>query len=265
MNESATYVYCVARSPDAAAVAGAPAGLPGAGPVRVLSLGEAGGPLGADLWLVVADVPLAAYDAPEIERRLADMDWMSERAMAHEKVVEHFAAAGPVVPMKLFTLFAGDERALAGLGGRREALAGILSRIDGSAEWGLRVVFQEARARAVRSRLGQGGDGGESGTGFLLRKKRQQEAQRELVREALASAERAFQALAGQAREARRRTPVESPGVQLLLDAVFLVAGDRAEELERAVRAAAVELGELACEVTLTGPWPPYNFVEEAR
>lgn len=268
MTELATYVYCVVRGPGPGAapeVVGAPAGLPGAGPARVLSLGGAlGGPLGADLWLVVADVPLADYDAEEIERRLADMDWVSERAMAHEKVVEHFAAAGPVVPMKLFTLFAGDERAVAGLGGRREALAGILARIDGSAEWGLRVVFQESRARDAR-RLGRGGDGGESGTGFLLRKKRQQEAQRELVREALASAENAFEALSGHAREARRRTAVESPGVQLLLDAVFLVAGDRADEFERAVRTAAVELGDLACEVTLTGPWPPYNFVEEAR
>lgn len=254
MSDRATYLFCVVQSPAAPATEGVPPGPPGAGPARALSLGE-------DLWLVVADVPLPDYDAPTIEAHLADMDWVSKRAVAHEKVVEHFAGRGPVVPMKLFTLFAGDERAVAELNGRRAALAGILARLAGSSEWGLRVAFQESRAR--RSPRVDPGDGGESGTGFLLRKKRQQEAQRDLVRGAQARAERAFQLLAGHAREARRRPPAEVPGSQLLLDAVFLVPAEQAEAFERTVRECALELGERACEVILTGPWPPYNFVEE--
>ena len=77
-------------------------GLPGAEPPRLLDAGE-------QLWLVVATAPVAQYGAAPIERRLQDLDWVSRCAMAHEAVVEDAARSGPVVPMKLFTLFSSDD------------------------------------------------------------------------------------------------------------------------------------------------------------
>ena len=85
---------------------GAPAGLQGTGPLRLAGAGDG-------RWLVVADAPLAAYSADAVNARLSDLDWVGERAMEHERVVEHVAARGTVVPMKLFTLFSSDARALA--------------------------------------------------------------------------------------------------------------------------------------------------------
>ena len=69
--------------------------------------------LGERLWLVVATAPMAQYGAAPIERRLRDLDWVSRCAMGHEAVVEDAARSGPVVPMKLFTLFSSDARATA--------------------------------------------------------------------------------------------------------------------------------------------------------
>ncbi|HEX3129849.1 MAG TPA: GvpL/GvpF family gas vesicle protein, partial [Thermoanaerobaculia bacterium] len=64
------------------------------------------------------------------------------------------------------------------------------------------------------------------------------------------------------AAESRRRAPV-SPS-PLLLDGAFLVRTEDAADFEQAVGRWAERLAESACELTLTGPWPPYNFLEEA-
>lgn len=258
---AATYLYCLVRSEGAFAstLAGAPAGLPRASPPRALSVGEG-------LWLIAADVPLPEYGADEIQRRLQEMPWVSERALAHEAMVEHFLAAGTVVPMKLFTLFATDERAVEHVRSGRERLDRVLDRIAGCSEWGVRVHFDPARAReAVAGDARREAEGHSAGKGFLLRKKAEQEATRNLASRLGAEADGVFTELAGQAADASRRgVPPGEAGGTLLLDAAFLVPTGRAAEFEEAVGRAAARLRDRACELTLTGPWPPYNFLEEA-
>jgi hypothetical protein len=164
--------------------------------------------------------------------------------------------------MKLFTLFASDERALEHIRSDLGRLARILARIDGCQEWGVRVRLDESRAREVAAgEARREADGQSTGTAFLLRKKVEQDASRNLLGRLRGEMDEVFSDLAGQAAEARRREPVApSP---LLLDGAFLVRTDQTAGFERAVDRWAGQLGESACEVTLTGPWPPYNFLEE--
>ncbi|HEY0512958.1 MAG TPA: GvpL/GvpF family gas vesicle protein [Thermoanaerobaculia bacterium] len=256
----ATYLYCLVRALATPSLSGAPPGLSRLSPPRALDLG--GG-----LWLIVASAPLPEYGSEEIQRRLSDLSWVSERALAHEAVVEHFAGSGAVLPMKLFTLFASDERALAHVGKNRERLDRGLDRVDGRVEWGVRVRLDDARARAVLAAEARTAGPQSSGKAFLLRKKLEQDASRELASRLRDEVDTAFAALAAEAAEAVRREPVASPesGGRLLLDAAFLVSVQRGAEFEAIVERCAARLGPRACDVTLTGPWPPYNFIEEAR
>jgi len=254
------------RGPLEPSLAGAPPGLPGLSPLRAL---DAGG----GLRLIAASAPLSQYGSEEIQRRLSDLSWVSDRALAHEAVIEHFAGAGAVLPMKLFTLFASDERALASiLGGldgpeSRERLDRVLDRVDGRVEWGIRIRLDDARAREVLAAeaLAAGPQG--SGKAFLLRKKLEQDAARELAVRLRGEMDAAFAELAAGAAEAVRREPAASPesGGRLLLDAAFLVSRERGAEFEAIVERCAGRLAPRACDVTLTGPWPPYHFIEETR
>lgn len=258
MRTSATYLYCLVRSTTfpVELPEDVPPGPPGLSPARVLAVGDG-------LWLVVADAPLPEYDAVSIQSHLQDLDWVSSRALAHEAVVEHFSRGpGTVVPMKLFTLFASDDRALEHIRSDRGRLDRILDRIAGCQEWGVLVRFDEARAKQVaaeEARMGSGTQG--SGTAFLLRKKMEQEASRTLLGQLRGEMDEVFSDLAEQAAESRRREPV-SPS-PLLLDGAFLVKKDQASAFEKTVDRCAKQLSERACEVTLTGPWPPYNFIAE--
>jgi hypothetical protein len=220
-------------------------------------------PLSDDLWLVATDVPMPQYSAELIDASLSDLSWIGERAMAHERVVEHFAAAGSVLPMKLFTLFKGDERAVERLRGRREEIDRTFALIAGRVEWGVRVLFQEEKARRAMAAAAAREETPASGKNFLLRKKAEQERARNLAGQVRTEVDRAYEELAHHAAAARRREPVNGEGgARLLLDAAFLVAKGDGQPFEESVRRWADRLAAHACELTLTGPWPPYNFIE---
>lgn len=253
----ATYLYCLVRCPGVLPLDGAPPGSPGLSDPRALAVGDG-------LWLVAADAPLPEYGAESIQANLQDLSWVSDRALAHEAMVEHFGKVGTVVPMKLFTLFAGDDRALSRVRVDRKRLERLLDRIEGCQEWGVRVRFDEVRAKEVASEEAQKGSAGVSsgvsGTAFLLRKKAEKEASRTLLGRLRTEVDEAFSDLSGHASEARRRDPI-SP---LLLDGAFLVREENVHRFEQTVARWAGRLSEQASEVTLTGPWPPYNFLDEA-
>jgi hypothetical protein len=63
---------------------------------------------------------------------------------------------------------------------------------------------------------------------------------------------------------AQRRTSLEraAPGSRLLLDAAFLVPAARSGAFKTAMRQHARDLRASGVEVSLTGPWPAYNFIQ---
>lgn len=253
----ATYLYCLVRESRPPALAAVPSGLPGCPPPQVLEVG--GG-----LWLVTARAPLPEYGSEEIESRLSDLAWVSERALAHEAVIEHFAGAEAVLPMKLFTLFASDARALAYVRENRQRIDRALDRVAGCIEWGVRVLLNEARASEALAAESRQEPGQRSGTAFLQRKKKEQDASRDLAGRLRAEADAIFGELAEGAAGAVRREPGAPPeaGGRLLLDAAFLVPRQDGADFEAGVERCAARVAPRGCEVVLSGPWPPYHFAE---
>ena len=254
---SATYLYCLVQSSREPSLRGAPAGLPGAGKPRAI---DAGG----GLWLVAADAPLERYGERPIEQGLQDLAWVSSVAVPHEAVVEHLAKNGTVVPMKLFTLFRSDERALEHVAKQRKRIDRLVARIEGREEWGLRVLLDEAAALRRAQEEAQTVSAGAPGATFLLRKKKEQDAAREAIGHARDRAEALFELLAAKADDARRRPPPPGEvGKRVLLDAAFLLPRKKAKAFQSAVRVEAKKLAERDYQLTLTGPWPAYTFVGE--
>jgi hypothetical protein len=256
-----TYVYCLVRGPQLPNVRNAPAALPGARPVRVL-------PAGDKTWAIVSSVPAAQYDEPALASGLQNLDWVGRRAMAHEAVVEHFLAEPAVLPMQLFTLFTSDERALEYVARERRRIDRILARLQGQLEWGLRLTFDERAAResveadhrARRSRR----VASESGASYLARKRDLLDVTRVQLTAARTAANRLYRGLSREATDARRRRSTEqmAPGSRLLLDAAFLVPARRVDAFRRALRQQVKAVSGSGLVVSLTGPWPPYNFVD---
>jgi hypothetical protein len=269
--KSLTYVYCIVRSGRRPAVAArlTAAGVPGAQDTRAIAAG--GG-----LWLIVATVPADEYDEAAVAAGLQNLDWVGRRAMAHQAVIEHFLSARAVLPMQMLTLFTSDERALHYVERQRIAIWNVIRRLERKLEWGLRLTFDEQAARdAVEARNvspdGSTGRGRRAaaaqrrtqGTAYLARKRDLLDVRRVQLLAARAEADQLFTALGRDAADARRRTSTEeaAPGSRLLLDAAFLVSTSRTRSFRAAVNRKTKELGSAGLTVSLTGPWPPYNFI----
>jgi hypothetical protein len=273
-----TYVYCLVRSPRAPSLPPAAIGVPGARDVRLLDAGTG-------VRAVVSTVPAADYDERALAQGLRRLDWVGRRAMAHEAVVEHFLTAPAVLPMQLFSLFTSDDRALAHIARDRRRIDRILARLERKLEWGLRLTFDERSARAMveeahdgrsdqpPSRLRRSAEVSakaertgptRSGAAYLARKRDLLDVTRGQLAAARKEADHLFTVMAREASESRRRRSTESAasGSRLLLDAAFLVPAKRTGAFRTALRRQARSLKASGIVVSLTGPWPPYNFID---
>lgn len=252
-----TYVYCLVAAGRCPPLARVPRHA-GMGRVRLVDVAPG-------LWLVVADAPLDKYGEDAINRGLTNLDWVSRAAVAHESVVEAFIGASAVVPMKLFTIFTSDARALDHVTRERPRIDAVLKRVTNHLEWGVRVVLDRPKAPAGKGRPSRPVTGGASGAAFLTRKKAQRDATKELAERAREVVEGLYDRLAAEARLAQRRSASELPvqGGPLLLDAAFLLPKTRSAKFEKLATRAARDLGPQGYRVTVSGPWPAYSFIQE--
>ena len=253
----ATYVYCVVAAPRRPRIR-VTAGLPGTGRVRFVDVDRG-------LWIAVADAPLARYGERAINRSLSKVDWVSRAAVAHEAVVESFLqAAAAVLPMKMFTVFTSDERAVAHVRVLRPRIDALIARVKGRHEWSVRVVVAKASQIAKAAKTAKAARG-TTGVAYLAGKKQRRDAAQELATRARETVAALYDRLAARARQAVRRTASDLPvsGGPLLLDAAFLVPRGRTASFRRHVRREARGLARLGYGLTLTGPWPPYSFVQD--
>ena len=249
-NSTATYLYCVVHSARKPALARVPRGLPGAGAPAAEKVEGA-------LWIVVAEVPLDVYGSTALEPRLRDLDWVSEVALAHEAVVEHLtrSAGTVVIPAKLFTMFSTLQKAVDDVSRRRAGIEKVMTQIAGCEEWGIRVARRPVAAAGSETPPA-------SGSAFLLARKAARDAVAIARAQAADAAERAFDALAPLARDARQRERRPEAGTNPpVLEAAFLVTEAGRAKFKAEARRQATACAAAGADLTLTGPWPAYNFI----
>ena len=251
MTDSGTYVYCVVASRRRPSI-GKVAGPPGTRAPRLLEVHP-------KRYLVVSDAPFDAFGEAPLARRLSDLDWVSRAAVAHDAVVERFITADAVLPMKVFTIFTNDERAIAKTRSDWDRIEALLKDVSGQVEWTLRLMFDQRRAPAAAAAPRTS-----SGRSYLLAKQKQYTetaAQRRLVRQRAAGVVAALTAVARDVRQ-RPLTSTATSGSRLLLDAAFLVPRRHERRFRAAVARETRRLAPEGYAVHLSGPWPPYSFIE---
>ena len=253
MSASATYVYCIVSSGHPLNTTDTPAGPPGAGRVRALEIRPR-------RYAVVTDVPLDQFGEGPLAKRLSDLEWVSRAAVAHEAVTESFMSqADAVVPMKLFTLFISDDRALEQLRSRWTRVEAVIRRLSKHEEWGVRLVFDDTRAPA-----GEAAPSLSSGRDYLMAKRRQRVATTSQSSNMRKVAAGVLKALRPFARDARRRAVTTPAGSRsrLVLDAAFLVPRAKAPRFRATSERQAKKIAPSGYALQITGPWPPYSFVD---
>jgi len=263
MIERLCYVYGVVRSSLDPSTA--PEGIDG-GTVSVIP--------SDDFAALATSVSSDDYAPDNVERLTADVDWVSQRAMAHDRVLTWASDNGAVVPFPMWTLFRDAKAVKAMLVKRKKELQSTFARIAEGREFIVRVYVQPG---ILRDHLGSHSTELKSleaeaakaspGQKYLLERKIDN-LRRDAGRDVTAKvAGEIHDSLRATSMETVREQPVNSgaPREQgrAILNASFLVASRRVVEFQTALTGMVNKYEPSGFKFDFTGPWPPYHFVGE--
>lgn len=254
------YVYGIVAAETAAS--DAPAGLDGA-KVVMRSRG--------DVAALVSELEGDDYEPSAIEARSGDVDWVAERAVAHDRVLTWASDHGAVIPLPMFTsMFRSAERIDEMLLAKGPSLRSVLERVGRGREYALRVYRVDAELKAALpainpeiASLGAAARGASPGQRYLLERKLDERMKDELRTTSHRIAAEIRDDLAGLALDSVLspipRVTADAPGT-MVLNAAFLVAPDRLTGFQQRLTGIVNERQPSGFRFDFTGPWPPYHF-----
>lgn len=219
------------------------------------------GPLAA----LVSSVSRGEFSADALTGRLEDLAWVERLARRHFAVAVEAFARGPVLPMRMCTVFASRGRVEEMLAARRDDLVAALDAVHESSEWSVKVL---AAPRREVEPAPTGDPSSGSGVAYLSAVRERREVRRarsDAVGEAVAGIDRRLREFATQTvlLPAQPRELAGRDRGGMVLNAAYLVPGRHAASFATAVEAARRELEAGDLRLQVDGPWPPYSFVPE--
>ncbi len=246
MADSARYAYAVTRGVDPSALSDGH-GLVG-GALEVVS--------GHGLDAVVSDVPLAEFSEDALKQNLESLSWLEKVARGHDDVVRLVTDLGPAAPLRLATIFHDDEAVRRRLGEWHDDIVQVLDRIDGRAEWSVKVLAPAAEPQEAETAEPT------TGAEFLRRRKAQSDDRGQRAAEAVRVADEVH-AVLSRAAVASRVLPAQDPQLtgltgSMALNGAYLV--EKVEQQQFEARLSEVRASHPDLRVEAAGPWPPYSF-----
>ncbi|HJQ11122.1 MAG TPA: GvpL/GvpF family gas vesicle protein [Gemmatimonadaceae bacterium] len=263
MIERLCYVYGVV--PASINTATAPKGIE-KGSVNVIPNG--------DYAALATSVSADDYAPARVEALTADVDWVSERATAHDRVLTWASDNAAVIPFPMWTLFRDAKAVKSMLRKRSEELRGTFARLGNGREFIVRVYVQASALKenldthvSELRQLEQEAATASPGQKYLLQRK-MEEVRKGAGRDvASKAAVEIFDSLRERSMETVREQPVNSgaPREQgrAILNASFLVDPTRLVEFQRALTDMVGKYESSGFKFDFTGPWPAYHFVGE--
>jgi hypothetical protein len=261
------YVYGIV--PASLSPAAAPAGLDDA-EVRLQGL-EDGAPAA-----LVSVLDGDRYEPRALEATSGDVEWLSPRAIAHDRVLTWASDKGAVVPLPMFSLFSSADAVRTMLRDRSADLSVTLERLARGREYALRVYRVDSELLDGMTRLSprladiaESAAASSPGQRYLLERKLDTEKKLELrtVTQRLVDeivAELAPHAVSHVRSPIPRATDDGTARGVLVLNAAFFVAPSSLDAFQRTLTMLIERHRTNGLRFDFTGPWPPYHFANES-
>lgn len=205
-----------------------------------------------DVQAVTSQVALAEFGKAALADRVSDPQWLEQKARAHDQLLKAAQASGPIIPFRFCTIVRSEDDIRQVLERHSDRIRETLAGLTGKKEWGVKVMLRESSPPR---------NDNPSGRWYLERKQNAARKEAENRQQAQQRARECHEQLATAAEKSMLLPASNRAGDRAVLNAAYLV-GDANERKFHALIAAMDERLEpdgLTLEVT--GPWPPYNFV----
>ncbi|HYO74208.1 MAG TPA: GvpL/GvpF family gas vesicle protein [Archangium sp.] len=198
---------------------------------------------------------LAAVVSPLEEPARVEAPTKAE-LLEYARVIRCQHAVADVVPMRFGSVLSGEVAVRAHLDEQREAYVRALTRVTGCVELGVRVLFSAPPPPTVSDMAAK--PLSRSGAAYLEGRRRHYSAESRLREQCEALEQSLLSKVAPLCREHRTEFPAPRPGERALCSLYFLVPREQVLTFRTAVSSIPVESNT---DITLSGPWPPFNFV----
>jgi len=215
-----------------------------------------------NLAAVFKMVPASEFDSDNISLNLQDLAWLEQQVVAHNARLQEVIKHGTVVPFKFGSLFSSKQAVEKMLQERYVSFSDMLSELQGQVEWGLKLSQNNKALRDSFAHSEERDSSLSPGQAFLAKKRREEATK--LDHKQLVNKQRKLVYALAKDLSANCKILEESPtekgsthtnilNLSVLADDHFSSSFFESYESEG--------VNEVF-KCTITGPWPPYNFVE---
>lgn len=213
------------------------------------------------LSAVVSEVSLDEFGEEGLRRNLEDLGWLESVALAHDRVTRHVAEHAPTAPLRLATVFLGEDSLRAQLRQWHDQAERALDRISGRSEWSVKAYVDPAADDPAPTE-GEPPKGAGAGRAYLERRREATQRREARAQSWASTADELHEALASGCVAGRRLAPQDRRLTghtgEMVLNGTYLVDDAGVESFRTSVEAAAAKHPKVRVE--LAGPWPPYSF-----
>jgi len=262
------YLYCVRDKTEGNTLSSIK-GVDGIGKVFTLPYRE--------LEAVVSGVSLEEFDSEAIQNRAQeDLNWIKEKAVIHEKVIEEsmqkeYENLG-LIPMHFGTIFKGEASLKETLNKNYEKIKLVLDNTRGKHEYSLKVYLNDRKIlqqtiKAANETIKEKEREIVSlpeGIAFFMEEDLKEIIDREVNKELNNIMDSLFETLKKHSVDSVRNKVLEKEltgiNMPMVLNAAYLITGNKIEEFINKAGRLKQEIQAKGLCLEYSGPWPVYNF-----
>jgi|GEM_PF-3401854 len=229
-----------------------------------------------ELQAIVSKVPLDQYGKEAVDAQMKDTAWLKKKVRAHARIMESFRNGGTLIPLRFGTTCASESEMHEMLDERYDQLRSAIERLQHRQEWGLRIYRDD---RVLRDRLEENDQRVENSLG-IISKGIAHFVRDEMQKMDTISASDLITIISEHCLQRSHEALLEhsdggifkpllgemtQESEELIANIAYLVPEGEDESFQSIVEEVAGECLGLGFRFELSGPWPPYHFVEIER
>ena len=229
-----------------------------------------------DLCAVVSNVSELEFNEEALHQNVNNMEWLKQKVLLHEGVIENVMQQQTVVPFKFATIFRHQNSLTTCLEKNYAPLQTTLLNLKGREEWGVKVYCDRRKLQAALVdedepliNLDREIAAATPGKAFFLKKQREDLVRAAADRKLMEYSQDCFERLSeGSLKACLNACPpgeVTPQKEEMILNAAFLIEALKHSVLMGEIYKLKADYEDKGLRFDCTGPWPPYNFCQFSK
>lgn len=230
-----------------------------------------------ELEAVVSKISLEEFTSEEIQKKAQeDLNWIKEKALIHEKVIEEAMRKNDkvlnLIPMRFGTIFKEKASLEETLNKDYPKIREVLDRIKGKQEWGVKAYLKNKEKleqvikegdEAIKEKEKEIASLPE-GIGYFMEEELKEVISKKMNKELNNIVEILFESLKKQAVESVKNKILEKELTgkvePMILNASYLILEEKVKNFKKEVERLNKKMQVNGFYLEYSGPWPAYNF-----